>query len=55
MTLRGKTIFQSVLLRKTNMPFIVTHVKKLFLVDTWVEGMLLATVILKEINFVTKM
>ena len=32
---RGKKIFQSVLLLKTNMPFIVTHVKKLFRADTW--------------------
>ena len=32
---------------------IVTHVKKLFLVDTWVEGMLLDTVILKQIQFIT--
>ena len=32
---------------------IVTHFKKLFLVDTWVEGMLLDTVILKQIQFIT--
>ena len=49
---RGKKVFQLVLLRKTNMHFIVTHVKKVFLEDTWVEGMLFITVILKEIQFI---
>ena len=51
----GKKIFLLVLLCKTNVPFIVTHVKKIFLVDTWVDGMLLATVILKDIQFIIKM
>ena len=34
----GKKIFQLDLLHKTNMSFIFTHVKKLYLVETWVEG-----------------
>ena len=34
----GNKIFQLNLLHKTNMSFIFTHVKKLYLVETWVEG-----------------
>ena len=38
MIYRGKKDFPTDLLHRANMSFIVTHVKKLYLVDTWVDG-----------------
>ena len=35
---RGKKDFQTDLLHRANTSFILTHVKKLYLVDTWVDG-----------------